>query len=221
MVRFFLHNDLATTTLRSYQSAVKRYYNFCLAQNVTPFPVTEQILCQFVAPVAAQGVAHKSLKVNLSALHYFQISQFGKHPSMNEMCTFQYVLRGSKGIKSKSTGNKIRTRLHITPAVLSVFCIVNGINKPTPYNHSMLWAASCTCFFFGFLRSGEATVPSLNSYDPHTHLSLGDINIDSTVAPKSICLLIKASKKRPISSLSLLWAKWNVPLPSRSSPFIQ
>ena len=63
LIRFFLRNALAPTTLCSYQSAVKRYYNFCLAQNVTPFPVTEQLLCQFVASVAAQGVAHKSLKV--------------------------------------------------------------------------------------------------------------------------------------------------------------
>ena len=37
---------------------------------------------------------------------------------MNEMCTLQYVLRGIKGVESKSTGNKTRTRLPITPAVL-------------------------------------------------------------------------------------------------------
>ena len=60
LVQFFLSNAFAPTTLRSYQSAVKRYYNFCLAQNVTPFPVTD--LCEFVASVAAQRVAHKSLK---------------------------------------------------------------------------------------------------------------------------------------------------------------
>ena len=195
LVRFFLRNALAPTTLRSYQSAVKRYYNFCLAQNVTPFPVTEQLLCQFVASVAAQGVAHKSLKVYLSALRFFQISPFGKDPSMNEMCTLQYVLRGIKGVESKSTGNKTRTRLPITPAVLRD--LHSQWNKQPPhYNHSMLWAASCTCFF-GFLRSGEATVPSLNSYDPLTHLSLGDVNIDSTVSPRSIRLLIKASKTDP------------------------
>ena len=35
LVQFFLSNAFAPTTLRSYQSAVKRYYNFCLAQNVT------------------------------------------------------------------------------------------------------------------------------------------------------------------------------------------
>ena len=42
----------------------------------------------------------------------------GKDPSMNEMCILQYVLRGIKGVESKSTGNKTRTRLPITPAVL-------------------------------------------------------------------------------------------------------
>ena len=78
---FFFHNALAPTTLRSYQSAVKRYYNFCLAQNVTPFSVTEQLLCQFVASVAAQGVALKSFKVYLQPYASSKFPSLVKNPS--------------------------------------------------------------------------------------------------------------------------------------------
>ena len=46
----------------------------------------------------------------------------------------------------------------------------------------MLWAACCTAYF-GFLRVGEMTVPSLDAYDPSVHLSLGDVALDSRTAP--------------------------------------
>ena len=128
---------------------------------------------------------------------------------MNEMCTLQYVLRGIKGVESNSTGNKTRTCLPITPAVLRDLHS-QWNKKPPPYNHSLLSAASCTCFV-GFLRSGEATVPSLNSYDPLTHLSLGDVNIDSTGSPRSIHLLIKHQKLTHFQlEFISTWAKWNI-----------
>jgi len=37
--------------------------------------------------------------------------------------------------------------------------------------------------FFGFLRSGEVTVPSLREYDPEGHLSEGDVTLDNLSAP--------------------------------------
>ena len=60
----------------------------------------------------------------------------------------------------------------------------------------MLWAASCACFF-GFLRSGEVTVPSMREYDPDGHLSEGDVSLDSQSEPSVIRIHIKASKTDP------------------------
>ena len=51
--------------------------------------------------------------------------------------------------------------------------------------------------FFGFLRVGEMTVPSLDAYDPSVHLSLGDVALDSRTAPTIVWLTIKQSKTDP------------------------
>ena len=57
----------------------------------------------------------------------------------------------------------------------------------------MLWAAACMCFF-GFLRMGEAVVPSAAAYDPDVHLSKADVKADSRSKPSYIEVRIKASK---------------------------
>ena len=57
----------------------------------------------------------------------------------------------------------------------------------------MLWATCCT-YFHGFLRSGEATVPTLTAYDPSVHLSMADVSLDSASNQGMAILRIKASK---------------------------
>ena len=56
----------------------------------------------------------------------------------------------------------------------------------------MLWAA-CACYF-GFLRSGEVTVPSEAAYDSSVHLNMADVAVDSIQTPSTIRLKIKVSK---------------------------
>ena len=51
--------------------------------------------------------------------------------------------------------------------------------------------------FFGFLRSGEVTVPSLKLYDPESHLSVGDVALDSLSDPSVVRVNIKVSKMDP------------------------
>ena len=60
----------------------------------------------------------------------------------------------------------------------------------------MLWAASCLCFF-GFLRMGEAVVPSDTEFNPMVHLTYQDVQAESTSQPKWIRVRIKASKTDP------------------------
>ena len=64
------------------------------------------------------------------------------------------------------------------------------------HKRQMLWAAGCTCFH-GFLRSGEATVPSRPAYDPAVHLSLANMSVDSPGIPRMVAVRIKASKPDP------------------------
>jgi len=57
-------------------------------------------------------------------------------------------------------------------------------------------AANCTAFF-GFLRVGEMTVPSQESFDEMVHLTLEDVTLDSRSSPSIVWLTIKQSKTDP------------------------
>ena len=60
----------------------------------------------------------------------------------------------------------------------------------------MLWEAATLCFF-GFLRSGEITIPNNSNYDPSAHLNFSDISVDNSAMPSIIQVRIKASKTDP------------------------
>ena len=60
----------------------------------------------------------------------------------------------------------------------------------------MLWAAACLGFF-GFLRSGEMTVPTDSSYDPAVHLSRNDVAVDNAQKPAVLRVTIKQTKTDP------------------------
>ena len=60
----------------------------------------------------------------------------------------------------------------------------------------MIWAASLVCFF-GFMRSGEITIPSQTAYDPTAHLNLADVSVDDPDHPTIVQLSIKQSKTDP------------------------
>ncbi len=53
-----------------------------------------------------------------------------------------------------------------------------------------------TLCFFGFLRSGEITVPSDNAIDEGAHLCFKDIQVDSMEEPKVLQVTIKADQFR-------------------------
>lgn len=192
MVQEYFLQALAPSTRRSYHSAHLRYSQFCTSRNFSPLPIIQSHLCQFVSQLAAEGVAHRSIKNYLSALRYLQIELLGTDPNINGMLILSYVLQGIKRNQASSGSYSPRPRLPITSNVMRALkrgWELNGVSV----NNTMLWAAACCCFF-GFLRSGEATVPSHSAYDPSVHLSLADVSVDSQTNPQTVILRIKASK---------------------------
>lgn len=106
-----------------------------------------------------------------------------------------YTLRGIKLRQSKGKETSDKKRLPITPDILHKLR-KSWEQKCHHPDYIMLWAAYCTCFF-GFLRSGEITVPSLKEYDPKGHLSAGDVSLDSLSDLSIVRVFIKASKTDP------------------------
>ena len=195
VVKRLLWESLAPATRRTYCSAQGRYLTYCAEEHTQPLPTNEDILCRFVAWMFVHDLSHQTMKLYLSAVRHLQIMSGLGDPFVSEMPRLQYVLKGARIERSKSTPGAKRSRLPITLALLLKMKDVLSKNGHD-FNNIMLWAAVCVCYF-GFMRSGELTVPSLNSYCPQSHLSMSDVSVDRAGRPEIIHLTLKASKTDP------------------------
>ena len=138
---------------------------------------------------------HQSMKCYLSAARHLLVMSGQGHPFREKMPLLEYVLRVIRSEQAKKSPTPQWVRLPITPEVLLRMRHVWEKNSREPDN-IMLWAACTTCVF-GFLRSGEITVPSWREFDLGAHLCAGDVTLDSRSAPQIAQLNIKASKTDP------------------------
>ena len=190
MERYF-HSGLAPSTHKSYNSAKRRFLCFCNQAQLNPLPISEMLLCRYVAHLAEEGLAPRTIKAYLSAIRHLQVSMNLSDPKIGEMPCLEQVLKGAKREFSKKNPDK-RERLPITPELLLRMKQV-WAKDPKKFENVMLWAACCVCYF-DFLRSGKVTVPSEASYDSSVHLNMADIAIDNTESPSTVKIRIKASK---------------------------
>lgn len=195
LVRRYLQASLAPSTRRTYTAAYRRYSRFCTSHRYPVFPLVEATLCHYVAYLAFSGLKCQTIKSYLSAIRYYQIMGGLGDPFNAQMCRLEYVLKGIKAEQARSPTSTCRTRLPITPDILTRLRLVWERDRSN-HNNIMLWAAVCICFF-GFLRSGEICVPSQDAYDPGAHLSFGDVTLDNRHNPTLVQLTIKASKTDP------------------------
>ena len=73
------------------------------------------------------------------------------------------------------------------------------------WQRELIWAAMC----MGFLRSGEFTASSRNSYNPSKHLSFSDISTDSHTAPTLLRLHLRYSKTDQFGEGVTIILAWN------------
>ena len=153
-VRLYCFRGLADSTHRTYRSGVNRYQSFCYAFNVqSPFPVSEMILCYFVAALARQGTSPATIRTYLAAIRHAQIVRgFPEPRQLSSLPRLRLVQNGVRRERAVSGSNTPR-RLPITADILRrirPFCL------PSPPGHDtlMMWAAATACYF-GF--SGQAS----------------------------------------------------------------
>ena len=140
-----------------------------------------------------QGLAHQTIKTYLSAVRHMHT--FLGHSPLPSMPRLRLVLNGALRLQPVLRRGTPRNRLPITPHILSQLRTVWVSHQDRAYG-AMLWAAATTCFF-GFLRSGEITTPSLSGYDPQSHLSWGDVAIDKFASPSCVRVHLRRSKCDP------------------------
>ena len=187
----FFAKGLAKSTLKSYQSGIRRYKSFCVRLSRPTLPAREETLSAFVAALAKKGVSYTSLKVYLSAIRHYQIQNGLGDPGISRMARLEYIMRGIRRDGALKP-NPRKERQPITPTLLSKLFAV-WERQTDLRNAKMLWAASCLAFF-AFLRVGEFTASGVSQFDDKVHLSISDISINRLEAPSMALINLKQSK---------------------------
>lgn len=181
-VQHYLGNCVAPATRAAYRSGQRRYANFCARAGIsTPYPVSEETLCHFVAFLGRDGLKHRTIKSYLSAIRFAQIHQALGNPfKQDTMPLLEYVLTGTEARAATRPDPCLPITIQVLRCLKGIWIVPN----PHP-DSTMLWAAASTGFF-GFLRASEFTVPAPLQYDPSAHLSLRDLAVDSHSAPSVV-----------------------------------
>ena len=82
-VEGYLGKCVAPATRAAYASAQRRYATFCQQfKIVDPYPLSEGILCRFVAILAHEGLKHRTIKAYLSGLSFPRSTMIKATPSL-------------------------------------------------------------------------------------------------------------------------------------------
>lgn len=162
--------------------------------SLKPFPVSEAVLCYYVACLGQDGLASTSIKTYLSGIRQVQISHGFPEPHVGSMPRLQQVMRGVR-VEQGKDGRTPRTRLPITPGILKRMKLV-WEKEGASWDTTMLWAVS-TVAFFSFCRSGELTIPSEGAFDSSAHLAYEDITVNNHINPSIVAIRLKKSKTDP------------------------
>ena len=192
-VQFYCTKGLAVSTHKTYQSALRKFANFCTSYSIiSPFPVSESILCYFAAHLASQGLSPSTIKTYLAGIRHMQITLGLPEPKeFSSLPRLRLVQAGIQRTYTQDRGSS-RVKLPITPAILHKIRAHWSL-KCQDVDTIMLWAAAVMCFF-GFFRAGELTIPNLSAYDKSIHLSWGDVTVDNTLQPRMLKVTLKRSK---------------------------
>ena len=191
---FYCSQGVAQTTARTYSVGLRRFYNFCAQFDILqPFPVSEQLLCYFVAALANQGLSPATIRTYLAAIRNSQIARGWPTPGGGAgLPRLRLIQNGVARVQAQQSRPSSRVR---RPVTLDILQRMNAWQAPTATTHdgAMIQAAMLLCFF-GFFRAGEITVPSVGGYDPAVHLSWGDVTTDHALNPTVIRVHLKRSK---------------------------
>ncbi len=90
LVQKLFDQGISKSTQSVYRSGWQQYIKFCREHDQPPLPLSEHTLCQFAA-VMSQSVTWKTVRVYLSALHFFQIRAGLPDPSLSSFPHLTYM----------------------------------------------------------------------------------------------------------------------------------
>jgi len=148
-VQQYFEGGLASSTLKTYRSGVSKVMLFCAKFGVSnPFPISQALLCYYVAYLTNNGLAYQTIKTYLAAIRHVQIVQGLPEPKQYaSMPKLKVVEKGVRKIRALDKPS--RPHLPITPAILRQIRALWS-PKSRDFTHIMLWAVACTGFFLDF-----------------------------------------------------------------------
>ena len=152
--------------------------------------MTEKLLCYFSTNLADDGLAPQTIKVYLSAIHSMQLP-LGLPPPREEF-TLPVLKRVLDSIRQvRASGNRTpRICMPITIAILDTHAVLGAwVSKP---DELAFWAIA-TSALFDYFRLGELPIGSEAEYSSASHLSWGDVALDSKAAATLVKIHLKRS----------------------------
>ena len=94
-MEFYFQNGLAVSTRKAYNSAKKRYHEFCASKGLVPLPSSEQQLCLFVSFLVSQKLCHSTIKCYLAVVRHLHIAEGFGDPLICDMARLEQVLNNA------------------------------------------------------------------------------------------------------------------------------
>ena len=166
-----MHSHLSPASHKAYAAAMKAFSSFCEQQNHRPFPVSVDIILNFIGHLYSLGISCSTAKVYLAGISHYSILQGGS-PLLSDH-RVHIALRGF----SRLTAGHLDKRLPVSVDPLLFIQSWLPMMVSSYFDTKLYWCAF-NLAFFGFLRVGELTCP--NSRCTHeTCLSLSSVEIQS------------------------------------------
>jgi hypothetical protein len=160
-VQRYFEAGLAPSTKKRYRAATRRFHQSCTRYTATtPLPVTEHLLCCFVAYLADDGLATQSFIPVRGAEH----------------ATSTWAPRPAGAVMLKRVWKDTSCQVHL-PITL---CILSRVSEHLQSCRTGHGQSGCPG---SLLRLGELLPVSTAAYDPTTSLSRGDVVVDSRANP--------------------------------------
>ena len=146
-VQHYCSKGIAQSTRKSFQSALKKFYEFSSTYSrLSPFLVSDAILCYSATYLGMQGLTPSTIKCYLAGICHSQITLgFPEPRQFSSLPRLRLVQMGIQRNYSQNPNVAIKVRLPITPAIL---LRLQHHWSPSASNTdtAMLWTNSVMCF---------------------------------------------------------------------------
>ena len=117
-VHYFCSQGVAQSTQSTYQSALRKFAEFCsLYSIISPFPVSESILCYFSSYLACKTLSPQTIKTYLAGIRHMQIMLGLPEPrAFLSLPRLRLVQSGIQRTHAQRSSSPTKIRLPITPA---------------------------------------------------------------------------------------------------------